>query len=55
MLCYFQLCREDYRWWWRSFFSTATAGLYLFIYAICYATSELRLSGTPDSLPSSAV
>ena len=19
MLCYFQLCGEDYRWWWRSF------------------------------------
>ena len=22
LLCYFHLCSEDYRWWWRSFFST---------------------------------
>ena len=22
LLCYFHLCAEDYRWWWRSFFST---------------------------------
>ena len=22
LLCYFQLCNEDYRWWWRSFMSS---------------------------------
>lgn len=22
LLCYFHLCSEDYRWWWRAFFST---------------------------------
>ena len=27
LLCYFQLCNEDYRWWWRSFMSS---GLYLY-------------------------
>lgn len=21
VMCYFQLCNEDYRWWWRSFLS----------------------------------
>ncbi|KAL1521213.1 hypothetical protein AB1Y20_022763 [Prymnesium parvum] len=41
--CYFQLCREDYRWWWRSFNSTGFAGAYLFIYALLYARSELQL------------
>ena len=28
---YVQLCREDYRWWWQSFFVGASSGLYLFI------------------------
>jgi transmembrane 9 superfamily protein 2/4 len=27
LLCYFQLCNEDYRWWWRSFLTSgACAG-----------------------------
>merc|ERR1719272_1508952 len=41
---YFQLCAEDYRWWWRAFANTATTGLYFFCYALAYE-SELRLSG----------
>ncbi len=24
LLCYFQLCNEDYRWWWRSFLSSGS-------------------------------
>ena len=24
LLCYFQLCSEDYRWWWRSFMTSGT-------------------------------
>ena len=27
LLCYFHLCAEDYRWWWRSFFSTGPSQL----------------------------
>ena len=44
VLAYFQLCREDYRWWWRAFANTATTGLYFFCYALAYQ-SELQLSG----------
>jgi len=33
---YFHLCSEDYRWWWRSFFTGASVGLYIFIYSIVY-------------------
>lgn len=44
VLAYFQLCREDYRWWWRAFANTATTGLYFFCYALAYM-SELHLSG----------
>ena len=42
--CYFQLCREDYRWWWRAFLNTATTGLYFLAYALYYS-AELQLSG----------
>merc|ERR1712124_223934 len=30
VLAYFQLCNEDYHWWWRSFLNSGAAGLYLF-------------------------
>ena len=33
VLCYFQLCAEDYRWWWRSFLTAGSSGLYLFAYS----------------------
>eukprot|EP00162_Nutomonas_longa_P011881 comp20796_c0_seq1/m.42942 comp20796_c0_seq1/g.42942 ORF comp20796_c0_seq1/g.42942 comp20796_c0_seq1/m.42942 type:complete len:485 (+) comp20796_c0_seq1:127-1581(+) len=33
---YFQLCGEDYRWWWRSFLTPATSALYLFLYSLHY-------------------
>eukprot|EP00448_Togula_jolla_P019785 CAMPEP_0170577648 /NCGR_PEP_ID=MMETSP0224-20130122/5042_1 /TAXON_ID=285029 /ORGANISM="Togula jolla, Strain CCCM 725" /LENGTH=625 /DNA_ID=CAMNT_0010900579 /DNA_START=124 /DNA_END=2001 /DNA_ORIENTATION=- len=35
-LIYFQLTAEDYRWWWRSFFSSGSSGLMLFAYSIFY-------------------
>lgn len=34
-LTYFQLCAEDYHWWWRSFFTSASVAFYTFLYA-CY-------------------
>jgi len=42
---HFQLCREDHRWWWRSFNNTGFAGVYLYLYAAIYAHAELHLSG----------
>ena len=39
-----QLCREDYRWWWRAFAHTGSSGLYLFAYATWYEHRELQLS-----------
>lgn len=47
---YFQLVCEDYNWWWRSFFSSATSGLYVMLYAIYYFHSRLSLSHTTGSL-----
>eukprot|EP00123_Amoebidium_parasiticum_P010529 comp20165_c0_seq1/m.24969 comp20165_c0_seq1/g.24969 ORF comp20165_c0_seq1/g.24969 comp20165_c0_seq1/m.24969 type:complete len:625 (-) comp20165_c0_seq1:596-2470(-) len=36
LLCYFQLCAEDYHWWWRSYLRGASAAFYLFLYSIFY-------------------
>lgn len=31
-----QLCAEDYRWWWRSFMTSGSTALYVFLYSIVY-------------------
>ncbi|PRP81375.1 hypothetical protein PROFUN_11062 [Planoprotostelium fungivorum] len=38
IMCYFQLCSEDYHWWWRSFLTSGASALYMFLYAIYYYT-----------------
>lgn len=43
VLTYFQLCSEDYHWWWRSFFTSASAGLYLFLYSGYYFFTKLNI------------
>eukprot|EP00529_Nitzschia_sp_RCC80_P009737 CAMPEP_0113523676 /NCGR_PEP_ID=MMETSP0014_2-20120614/45826_1 /TAXON_ID=2857 /ORGANISM="Nitzschia sp." /LENGTH=772 /DNA_ID=CAMNT_0000421769 /DNA_START=109 /DNA_END=2427 /DNA_ORIENTATION=- /assembly_acc=CAM_ASM_000159 len=45
VLCYLQLCAEDHRWWWKSFWNCATAGIYLFMYSIWFLSSRLDLVG----------
>jgi transmembrane 9 superfamily protein 2/4 len=42
-LTYFQLTSEDYNWWWRSFFASASSGAYVFLYSILYFTSRLQI------------
>jgi transmembrane 9 superfamily member 2/4 len=36
LFCYFQLCGEDYRWWWRSFCTAGSTALYVFLYSLVY-------------------
>ena len=36
VLTYFQLCAEDYRWWWRSFLTSGSTALYVFLYSAVY-------------------
>jgi len=43
VLCYFQLCSEDYNWWWRSFLSSGSSALYLFLYSSFYYSSKLNM------------
>jgi transmembrane 9 superfamily protein 2/4 len=33
---YFQLCSEDYHWWWRSFGNAGSTAIYVFLYSIVY-------------------
>eukprot|EP01113_Clastostelium_recurvatum_P025249 TRINITY_DN3038_c0_g1_i6.p1 TRINITY_DN3038_c0_g1~~TRINITY_DN3038_c0_g1_i6.p1 ORF type:complete len:432 (-),score=68.04 TRINITY_DN3038_c0_g1_i6:37-1332(-) len=41
---YFQLCGEDYHWWWRSFFTASTSSLYVFLYSTFYFFVRLDIS-----------
>lgn len=42
-LTYFQLTSEDYNWWWRSFFASASSSVYVFAYSILYFSSRLHI------------
>jgi transmembrane 9 superfamily protein 2/4 len=44
VMCYFQLCGEDYNWWWRSFGTCASTGGYVFAYAILFFSTKLDLA-----------
>jgi len=43
VMCYFQLCGEDYNWWWRSYFTSGSSALYLFLYSILYFFTKLEI------------
>lgn len=45
LLCYFQLCNEDYRWWWRSFLTSGSCAIYMMLYAVWYNLTELDMTG----------
>ena len=45
LLCYVQLCHEDYHWWWRSFFNSGACAFYTLLYAVWYNLTELSLDG----------
>ncbi len=50
VLCYFQLCSEDYHWWWRAFFTSGSSALYLFAYSGFYFYSKLDITKTVPML-----
>jgi len=43
VMCYFQLCSEDYHWWWRSFLTAGASALYMFFYAIFYFFTKMEI------------
>jgi len=44
VMCYFQLCNEDYHWWWRSYLSSGSSALYLFLYSVVYFFTRLEIT-----------
>jgi len=44
VMCYFQLCSEDYKWWWRSYLTAGSSALYLFLYSILYFFTKLDIT-----------
>eukprot|EP00658_Telonema_sp_P-2_P003215 TRINITY_DN11180_c0_g1_i5.p1 TRINITY_DN11180_c0_g1~~TRINITY_DN11180_c0_g1_i5.p1 ORF type:complete len:638 (-),score=169.64 TRINITY_DN11180_c0_g1_i5:160-2073(-) len=46
VLCYVNLCRGDYEWWWRSFLTSGSCALYVFIHSIFYYNTQLNITKT---------
>ncbi|KAL7298697.1 hypothetical protein TKK_0008456 [Trichogramma kaykai] len=44
VMVYFQLCGEDYRWWWRSFIVSGGSAVYLQAYSIFYFLTKLEIT-----------
>lgn len=49
LLCYFHLCTEDYRWWWRSFLTSGFAAFYFLLYSVHYFATKLDLQGAASA------
>lgn len=49
-LTYFQLTSEDYRWWWRSFLSSASSAVFVFSYSILYFCTRLEIDRLVSTL-----
>merc|ERR1711862_105832 len=49
-LTYFQLTSEDYKWWWRSFFTSGASGFYVFLYSILYFYSRLQIAKSVSTM-----
>lgn len=44
LMCYFHLCSEEHRWWWRSFLTTGCTALYAFILSTFYFFYKLEMA-----------
>ncbi|XP_013404987.1 transmembrane 9 superfamily member 4 isoform X2 [Lingula anatina] len=44
VMTYFQLCAEDYHWWWRSFLVSGGSALYVLGYSIFYFVTKLEIT-----------
>jgi len=50
VMCYFQLCSEDYHWWWRSYLTAGASAFYMFLYSIFYFFTKLEISSPVSAL-----
>lgn len=44
VMVYFQLCAEDYQWWWRSFIVSGGSAFYVFLYSVFYFYTKLEIT-----------
>lgn len=44
VMVYFQLCGEDYHWWWRSFVTSGGSALYILAYSLFYFITKLEIT-----------
>lgn len=44
-LIYFQLVREDHQWWWRSFLSGGSTGLFVYAYSFFFFFQRSQMHG----------
>ncbi|CAH0725937.1 unnamed protein product, partial [Brenthis ino] len=44
VMVYFQLCGEDYHWWWKSFIISGGSAVYILIYSIFYFFTKLEIT-----------
>ena len=50
VMVYFQLCSENYHWWWRSFAVSGGSAVYVFAYSIFYFYTKLDINDIVPSL-----
>lgn len=50
VMTYFQLCGEDYRWWWRSFLTSGASAFYVFLYSAIYFFTRLNITSWASAL-----
>ncbi|WAR23302.1 TM9S4-like protein [Mya arenaria] len=50
VMVYFQLCGEDYHWWWRSFIVSGGSAVYIFAYSIFYFITKLEITAFVSTL-----
>ncbi|XP_028515708.1 transmembrane 9 superfamily member 4 [Exaiptasia diaphana] len=43
VVTYLNLVSEDYHWWWRSFFMSSSCSFYVFLYAVFYFVTKLKI------------
>lgn len=44
VMVYFQLCGEDYHWWWRSFLVSGGSAVYILLYSLFYFLTKLEIT-----------
>lgn len=49
VLTYMHLCVEDWKWWWKSFFSSGSVAIYIFLYSVNYLVFDLKSLSGPVS------